>query len=95
LGPPPSSGVTRSVLLSESADREYSRLPARARERIHAAFLSLANAERGDVKRLKGTRGREDLYRLRVGDYRVVFAPSESEIRVTRILLRSEGCDWL
>jgi mRNA interferase RelE/StbE len=95
LGPPPGTVVTRSVLLSESADRAYSRLPSKARERIHAALLGLANAERGDVKRLKGTRGREDLYRLRVGDYRVVFARSQSEIRVTRILHRSEGYDWL
>jgi mRNA interferase RelE/StbE len=87
--------VTHSVLLSESADPEYSRLPAQARERIHVALRSLASSDRGDVKRLKGTRGREDLFRLRVGDYRVVFARSQTEIRVTRILHRSEGYGWL
>ncbi|MCI4326559.1 MAG: type II toxin-antitoxin system RelE/ParE family toxin [Thermoplasmata archaeon] len=65
------------------------------RERIHAALQELAGSERGDVKRLKGTRGREDLFRLRVGDYRVLFARSRGEIRVTRILHRSEGYDWL
>lgn len=83
------------VLLSEPANRVYSRLPTKVRERIRASLRDFADTERGDVKRLKGTRGREDLYRLRVGDYRVVFARSRTEIRVTRILHRSEGYDWL
>lgn len=95
MGPPHGSGVTPLVLLSDSADRAYSRLPVKVRQRVHAALRELAATNRGDVKRLKGTRGREDLYRLRVGDYRVVFARSGTEIRVTRILHRHEGYDWL
>jgi mRNA interferase RelE/StbE len=87
--------VTHLVLLSDSANRVYSRLPAKVCERVHAALRDLAATERGDVKRLKGTRGREDLFRLRVGEYRVIFARSRTEIRVTRILHRNEGYDWL
>jgi mRNA interferase RelE/StbE len=87
--------VTRQVLLSGSANRTFSDLPDRARQRIHSALTQLASSGRGDVKRLRGTRGREDLFRLRVGDYRVIFALASTEIRVIRILHRSEGYDWL
>jgi len=87
--------VTRQVLLSGPANRTYSDLPDRVRQRIHSALTQLASSGRGDVKRLRGTRGREDLFRLRVGDYRVIFALASTEIRVIRILHRSEGYDWL
>ncbi|HZY69365.1 MAG TPA: type II toxin-antitoxin system RelE/ParE family toxin [Thermoplasmata archaeon] len=87
--------MTRTVLLSERADRTYRNLPAIARARIRQALLEFASSGTGDLKRLSGTRDREDLHRLRVGDYRVVFALSKSEIRITRIIHRSEGYNWL
>lgn len=87
--------MTRVVLLSGPAKRTYDGLHEQFRRRIRIALALLATTGRGDVKRLRGTRGREDLFRLRVGDYRIVYALSATEIRVTRILHRSEGYDWL
>ena len=48
-----------------------------------------------DIKKLKGTKKREDLYRLRVGDYRVIYAVEESTIFVLEIITRERGYDWL
>ncbi len=87
--------MTRQILLSGPAHRAYSRLPNKVRLRIFAALRELAATGRGDGKRLCGTRGREDRYRLRVGDYRVVDSLSMDEIRITRIIHRSEGYEWL
>ena len=87
--------MTRDVLLSDRAQREFGRLPSIVRQRIRKALVEFASTGRADLKRLVGTRGREDLFRLRVGEYRVVFALTETEIRVTRIIHRSEGYDWL
>jgi len=40
---------------------------------------------------LKGTKGREDLYRLRIGDYRAVYAVEGDAVLVTEIFLRGKG----
>ena len=87
--------MSRTVLLSGPAQRAYAALPTEERRRVHDKLFDFARSGRGDVKRLRGTQGREDLFRLRVGDYRVVFAISEAEIRVTQIIHRGEGYDWL
>jgi mRNA interferase RelE/StbE len=62
---------------------------------VRAALKRVASGGRADVKRLRGAQGNADLFRLRVGDYRIVFAVVGDEIRVTRIIHRSEGYDWL
>ncbi len=87
--------MIRGVLLSERADRFLRGLPRDVHDRVRTALLEFARSGRGDLKRLSGTKGRDDLFRLRVGDYRIVFALTSTEIRVTRIIHRSEGYDWL
>lgn len=87
--------MIREVLLSEKAERVFQGLSEDLQHRIRKALLEFARSGRGDLKKLAGTKGREDLFRLRVGEYRVVFALSQSEVRVTRIIHRSEGYDWL
>ncbi len=48
-----------------------------------------------DLKKLKGTRGRQDLYRLRIGDYRAIFAIEDDMIYVLEIITRGHGYKWL
>jgi mRNA interferase RelE/StbE len=48
-----------------------------------------------DIKKLKGTKKREDLYRLRVGDYRVIYAVEDDTIFVLEIIPREKGYGWL
>ncbi len=43
-----------------------------------------------DGKHIKKLKGYEDLYRLRVGDYRVVFEWENIEINIVRILTRQD-----
>lgn len=55
----------------DSARRELAALPLATRKRIDARILSLAENPRPvGVKKLTAD---EDLYRLRVGDYRVIY----------------------
>ena len=55
----------------DSARRELAALPFATRKRIDARILSLAENPRPvGVKKLTAD---EDLYRLRVGDYRVIY----------------------
>ena len=54
-------------------------------QRIKAAIEKLPA---GDVKKLKGF---SIAYRLRVGDYRILFDMERDEIRITNILHRREA----
>ena len=87
--------MSRTVLLSTPAQHDYEGLPSDVRRRLRSALLTFATTGRGNLKKLKGVGKGTDLYRLRVGDFRVVFAMNLKEIQVTRIIPRSEGYDWL
>ena len=62
------------------------RLENEMKNRIKGSLKELASGKKNmDMKKLKGIHGREDLFRLRVGDYRVIFLPTDNEIMVIRI----------
>ena len=63
--------ATYVVQLKKSAEEELAALPAQVQTRIIAALQDLANDPRPDgCKKLKGS---EHTYRIRVGDYRVIY----------------------
>lgn len=76
------------LLLHPRAQRELDRAPAEMFKRLDAAVRSLADNPRPvGVKKLEG-----DLHRIRLGDWRVVFAVLDQERRVVvlRVARRSE-----
>jgi len=87
--------MPRPVLLSTPAQKQFASLEGEAQRRIRKGLERLATGGRADVRKLVGIKGREDLFRLRVGDYRVVFRAEPDAIRVVQILHRSKGYDWL
>ena len=77
------------VVLAPPARNSLRRLPADGRQqimsRIHAVAAAAGRA--GDVKRLAGS----NLFRLRVGDYRVLFALDPASQVMTVELIRTRG----
>jgi len=72
------------VNVKRSAEKELSRLPARIHDRIVGHLLSLGENPRPRMaKRLRG----RDEYRLRVGDYRILYIIDESakEIEIVAV----------
>ena len=68
--------------------RDLKRLSSDVSRRIEQKIQLLANDMSGDVKRLVNfTPG----YRLRVGDWRVLFQPEGSRLIVHRIVHRSQA----
>jgi mRNA interferase RelE/StbE len=68
-------------------------LEPKLRERIKSALRSLGGnpfeARSGvDIMRLEGTKDRQDLYRLRVGDYRAIYAIESKVVYVTDLFHR-------
>jgi mRNA interferase RelE/StbE len=71
-------------------------LEPKLRERIKSALRKLAEdpyrPRAGvDIIRLTGTKGRQDLYRLRVGDYRAIYAIENKVVYVTELFHREKG----
>jgi len=67
--------VSRTIDWSEHALRQADRLDQRTREHIDSALQRLATTGQGDVRPLQG---RRQQWRLRVGDWRVIFTYDEA-----------------
>jgi mRNA interferase RelE/StbE len=62
--------MSYQVVLKRSAEKELDSLQAKIRERINKRLLTLEeNPRPSGIKKLQG----EESYRLRVGDYRVLY----------------------
>ena len=77
-------------VLSPRALRDMRRLTLSARQRIFDALDLYVTDRRGDVVKL---RGRQDEWRLRVGDRRVLFQPNFQDrvVVVLRVLPRGRA----
>jgi mRNA interferase RelE/StbE len=84
------------VLLHPAAARFLEGLEEGERGRVAERLEALSERPRTsragvDIKKLKGTKGRPDLYRLRIGEYRAVHFVEEQAVWVTEIFPRSRG----
>jgi mRNA interferase RelE/StbE len=69
------------VVFALAAERQLARLPAHAREMVAAAIVTLAtNARPPGCVKLAGV---DDLWRIRVRQYRVIYQIRDRELIVT------------
>ena len=83
--------VEYRVVFARSAERDLQRLPRGVQPRAVKAIDALAmNARPMGVKKL---RGRMELWRIRVGDYRVIYRIDDGErlVDVTHIRHRKDA----
>jgi len=80
--------VSYELVLHPRVQRELDRVPRQDFARVDAAILALRNTPRPmGVQKLE-----DDLHRIRIGNWRVIFAVQDSmhRIVVLRVLRRSE-----
>ncbi len=83
--------MTFEVFLSEKAQRDLDSFPDKIANQILADCARLAGNPIPDGKRIKKLQGyKEPLYRLRAGDYRVVFKRAGARIDIVRILSKPD-----
>ena len=71
---------TYQVLISRSAEKQLKQLPPAIQRKISAVIISLEIEPRPyGSKKLSGT---ENSYRIRVGDYRIIYDIQDREITV-------------
>lgn len=86
------------VRLHREVAKTLERMSPKLRSRVVRALRALeANPYESragaDIVRLRGTKGREDLFRLRIGDYRVIYAVMAEVVYITDIFHRGRGYD--
>ena len=77
------------VFYSKTAFSYLQKLDAKTRRRIFEAVNHLP--AKGDIKQMKG-RKIQNIFRLRVGSYRVIFVMEEEVIKVLEIAPRGQAC---
>ena len=77
-----------SVELKKSAAKEFKKLPKNIQEKILEAFSFLAQSPYSELLNIKKLKGADSLYRLRIGDYRIVY---EVKDKVLTILIIKIG----
>ena len=80
--------MTYGLLLKPRAEKDLRNLPREIQERVAERLRAAREDLQGDVKRLTQFL---PSYRLRVGDYRVLFEIEGESIVVYRILHRREA----
>ncbi|THJ11837.1 MAG: type II toxin-antitoxin system RelE/ParE family toxin [Nitrospira sp. CG24C] len=83
--------MTCQVYLSEKAQRDLDGFSDKIANQILTDCTRLGNDPIPDGKRIKKLQGYKDnLYRLRAGDYRVVFKRSGTRIDIVRVLSKPD-----
>lgn len=82
------------VLVSETFQKQFSGLDHRIQERIRTAIAALEDdpfrpRPHADIKPLTATDPVK--YRLRIGEFRIVFVVIGSEVRVIEVFRRGKG----
>lgn len=82
-------GRRYTVILERRVEKALRRLPRDVLMRVDRALLDLADDPRpAGCKKLKGY---ENLYRLRVGDWRLIYAVEEDQLVVLVIEIAPRG----
>lgn len=85
------------IFLHESADKTLNSLDKKIQASIKEHLRKLADNPYSrylDIKKLKGLRNKPDMFRLRVGEYRIIYFIQASDIWITEIMIREKGYDF-
>ena len=74
--------ATYTIEFVKSARKEFERLPIKVRAKTAEALHLLAQNPYSELLKIKKMKGASDLYRIRLGDYRVLY-----ELRTDRLIV--------
>ena len=77
------------IRIRKSAIKDLKRISPEYKKKIHLKILSLKNFP--EVTNIKKLTNFESAYRLRIGDYRILFDVVDDCIEIGRILHRKES----
>lgn len=85
------------IFLHDAARKVLTRLDKKTQDSIKDHLRKLAEnpySRQLDIKKLKGLQNKPDLFRLRIGDYRIIYFLQENAVWITEIMTREKGYDF-
>jgi len=82
------------IFIHDSAEKFLNKLDKKIQTNIKEHMKKLSEnpySKQLDIKKLKGLKNKPNLFRLRVGDYRIIYFIEEEKILVTEIMKREKG----
>lgn len=73
------------VVFQKSAFKEYKSLPRKIQIRVDQLLEILSIDPLSEILKFKKIRGKENHYRVRIGDYRVIYSPV-NDVLVVRVI---------
>ncbi len=77
------------ISIRQSAIKDLKKIDSKTKDQIHSKILGLTKFP--DILNVKKLTNFEPAYRLRVGDYRILFDVSEDAIEIGRVLHRKDS----
>jgi mRNA interferase RelE/StbE len=77
------------INIRKSAIKDLKKIDLKTREKLHKAILELT--EFPNTANIKKLTNFEPAYRLRAGDYRILFDVIEDTVYIGRVLLRKDS----
>jgi len=82
--------VKFQIVYSRQAEKQFSRLTPQTALRILSGCERLLTNPFPDKKHVKKLKGYKELYRLRVGDYRVVFRIIANTVEIIDVITKQD-----
>ena len=87
------------MLISETASKILKQLEEQLSNRIKNNLKELENdpfkpRPKADIKKLHGF-DKPEMYRIRIGDFRAIYFVVGGDVKVTEIIRRGKGYEWL
>ncbi len=76
-----------TVEFVKSAEKEFLRLPKKVRDKFVEALKLLSISPYSELLKVKKLKGADDAYRIRVGEYRLIYTINEDRLVVLVIKL--------
>jgi mRNA interferase RelE/StbE len=75
------------VLFQKSAFKEYKKLPIKVRRKVDESLEILSINPLSEILKFKKIRGKDNHYRIRIGEYRMIYSPQDENliVRVIRV----------
>ena len=87
-------------MVSPTARKQLEKVHKKEKKKIVTAIRQLEsdpfkNRPKADIKKLSGVKKQDDLYRLRSGNYRIIYEVSDDKVWISEIVKRGGAYKFL